>query len=169
MLKSEIADILNRQINEELFSSYLYLAMSMRCKSLNFDGASKWFMVQAKEELTHSEKIWNYLSMHGADVVLTSISTPEASQNTLLELFEATLEHEKHITSCIHSIIQKTREHADFATESFMQWFLNEQVEEEANDTDIIASLKLIGSEGSALYLYDKELGQRTFIPPAMA
>lgn len=166
MLKYEMIEILNKQINEEMNSAYLYLAMSMRCKVINFEGAAQWFMVQYQEELAHAQKIWEYLNLHGADVILDAIAAPNSSQNSLLELFESTLEHEQHITQCIYGLIVASRQHIDFATELFLQWFLNEQVEEEANDSDIIAKLKLIGAEGSALYLFDKELGQRLFTPP---
>ncbi len=168
MLKPEIVQILNKQINEEMYSAYLYLAMSMRCKVLDFDGAAQWFMVQYQEEMIHAQKIWEYLNLNQAEVKLESIKGPKVSQNTLLELFEATLKHEQHITKCIHSLILTTRKHADFASESFLQWFLAEQVEEEANDRSIISKLKMIGDEGSALYLFDKELGQRTTTSPAV-
>lgn len=166
MLKPQVAKALNEQVGREFGSAYIYLAMSLRCSSLGLNGAGIWFRVQFQEEMTHVDKFCKYITDQGADVTLGSISQPKSDYNDLLEMFEATLEHEQYITSSINDLVRVARENNDYATEVFLQWYITEQVEEEANDSDIIARLKLIGDNGSSLFLIDKELGTRVFMPP---
>ncbi|MEM7182331.1 MAG: ferritin [Spirochaetota bacterium] len=166
MLKPEVAKALNEQVGREFGSAYIYLAMSLRCSSLGLNGAANWFRVQFQEEMAHVDKFCKYITDQGADVVLGSIDQPKNDYNDLLEMFEATLEHEQYITSSINNLVKVARENNDYATEVFLQWYITEQVEEEANDSDIISRLKLIGDNGSSLFLIDKDLASRVFMPP---
>lgn len=161
MVKKEIKDMLEAQVNREIASSYLYMALSMKCKIVNFEGAAHWFRLQSIEELTHAEKLINYLTMQGEEVVLEQIDKPVVNGETLLDFYTQTNKHEQFVTGCIHELTAAARANNDFSTEALMQWFISEQVEEEANVMDIISKLKLIGNEGSNLYLIDKELATR--------
>lgn len=161
MVKKEIKDMLEAQLNREIASSYLYMALCMKCKLVNFEGAAHWFRLQSIEELTHAEKLINYLSMQGEEVVLEQIDKPVVKGSTLLDFFTQTNKHEQFVTKCIHELTAAARATNDFSTEALMHWFISEQVEEEANVVDIISKLKLIGNDGSNLYLIDKELASR--------
>ena len=117
--------------------------------------------------MSHVDKFCAYMNMHGAEIVLGAIEQPAHVYADLRELFDATLKHEQFITSCINNLVQVAREHGDYATEVFLQWYIMEQVEEESSVNAHIDKLKLIGADGSALYMIDQELGQRVFTPPA--
>ncbi len=164
MLKPEVANTLNTQITFEFESAYIYLAMSLRCKTLGLDGAATWFNVQYQEEMSHVDKFCNYMNMQGADIELGAIGKPENKYKDLNEMFAATLKHEQTITSCIHNLVQVARDNKDYSTEVFLQWYVIEQVEEESNVSTIIDKLNMIGSNGSSLYMIDKELSERVFV-----
>lgn len=157
---------LNEQINKEMYSAYLYMSMSAHCSNVGLDGFANWFMVQYQEEMTHAMKIYDYLNEQGEKVILEAIEKPPSEFGTVLEMFEATLKHEQFITRSIHELVDLANEEKDYATQIFLQWFVTEQIEEEGNDNEIIAKLKLVGNEGNGLFMLDREMAARTFNEP---
>ncbi len=159
-------DIVNRQIGEEFYSAYVYLALAGRLESWGLKGAANWMKVQAREEEDHAMGFFRFLLERGEEPVLPAISQPDVSKvKNVLDAFLAGLSHEKHITGTIHAIYEAARENKDYALESFIKWYIDEQVEEEANANEIIDRLKLVGSDGPSLYLLDQELGARLYTP----
>ncbi|KXS46029.1 MULTISPECIES: ferritin [Methanohalophilus] len=167
MLSEKMIDALNEQINREMYSAYLYMAMSAASSYKGLDGFSNWFMVQYQEEMTHAMRIYDYLNGQGAQIQLKAIEQPPKEFGTPLEMFKATLEHEQFITRSINELVTLANEEKDYATNIFLQWFVTEQVEEESNDNEIISKLQLAGEDGNGLFMIDKELGARVFTPPA--
>ena len=165
MLKEKMIEALNKQLNEEFYSAYLYLSMSAFFESLGLKGFANWMMVQHKEETDHAMKIYNYLISQGADVQLLSIKEPPNKWESPIHVFEDTLKHEQYITSCINELVDLAEELKDRATYNFLQWFIDEQVEEEENVRDILNKLKLIGNNTNGLFMMDRELGQRQYVP----
>lgn len=156
-------EALNKQINEELYSSYLYLSMSAWFDNIGLKGFANWMKVQAKEELGHAMKFYNYIISRGGGVQLHEIKAPPHEWQSPLHAFEETLKHEKHITECINKLVELAEEEKDRATFNMLQWFVDEQVEEEANDEEIIAKLKMIeGSNG--IFMLDNQLAQRKYV-----
>jgi ferritin len=152
---------LNEQIRNEYFSAYLYLAMSAACLEKNLPGFAHWFRLQYEEELSHGDKIFNYMADRSARVKLLQIDEPPFEWNTALDMFYAAISHEKYVSGKINELTTIAGEDKDYATLSFLKWFVDEQVEEEANDEAIIAQLEMIGqSKGSLLFL-DRQLGKR--------
>lgn len=160
-----IIEAVNKQINEELFSSYLYLSMAAYLENMNLKGFSNWMRVQAKEENDHAMGFYNHLLTRGAKVELQAIAKPESSFNDVLDIFTKTLEHERHITSRIGELYELALLKKDFALHSFLKWYIDEQVEEESNDQEIIDKLNMIGNQGDALFLLDRELLTRQYVP----
>ena len=167
MLSERMVEALNKQINREIYSAYLYLSMSAYSTFKGLKGFANWFMVQYQEEMIHVMKIYDYINDQGSKVKLMAVKQPPTEFGSPLEMFEKTLEHEKFVTKCINDLVNVAIEEKDHATKIFLQWFVTEQIEEEANDNDIIAKLKLVGKEGNGLFLIDKELATRVFVPPA--
>jgi len=156
---------LNEQINKELYSAYLYLSMSAHSTFVGLNGFANWFMVQYQEEMVHVMKIYDYVNDQGGQVKLMAIAEPPAEFGSPLDMFEKTLKHERFITKCINDLVDLAVKENDHATNIFLQWFVTEQIEEEANDNDIISKLKLVGKEGNGLFMVDKELAARMFTP----
>jgi len=167
MLSKRMVKSLNHQINRELYSSYLYLSMASYAASEGLNGFANWFIVQGKEEMFHAEKIYNYVNQQGSRVLLEAIEQPPADFSSILDLFEKTLEHEKGVTAMINNLVKLAREENDYATESFLHWYVTEQVEEEANPTEIIQKLKFVGEDGRGLLMLNQELAARVFTVPA--
>ena len=161
MIKEKVLKILNKQINEELFSSYLYLSMSNYFSSLNLDGFANWMRLQSQEEYAHGMKIYDYVLQRDGKVVLAKIETPKATWKSPLEVFQETLKHERHISACINNIVTLANQEKDHATSNFFQWFISEQVEEEANAVNIVEKVKMVGDNKSGLFMLDREMGQR--------
>ncbi len=161
MLNEKMQKALNEQINKEMYSAYLYLAMSAHCSYKGLAGFANWFKVQYGEEMEHADKIYKYLVEQGARVELEAIEKPPTEFGTLLEMFEQTLAHEQFVTRLIRELLELAVAEKDYATSIFLQWFVEEQVEEEANDNAIIAKLKLAGEDGAALLVIDSGLGKR--------
>ena len=159
-------DALNSQIHKEIYSSYLYMAMSMYFGAEDYSGASSWMRVQALEELTHAEKFMNYVNEREGRVLLEAIEKPASSWNTPVDAFKGALEHERFISASINDLVSLAREEKDFMTDNFLQWFIGEQVEEEASASEVIRMFKLAGSAGGGLLMIDRELGARIFTPP---
>lgn len=160
-ISDSINEILNEQINKEFFSGYLYLSMSAHLKELGLNGFASWTRIQAKEEVEHGLKIFDYLINCNSFVTLKQIRTPEFEFNGILSIFNKIYEHEQCITNAVMTIAQKAEEENDRTTLNFMDWFIGEQNEEEENVRNIIKRLELFGDDKVALYLMDKELGER--------
>ncbi len=163
MLQQKMIDALNKQINEEMYSAYLYLSMSSWFETIGLKGFANWMKVQFQEEMEHAMKIYDYLLFQGAEIKLLPIQQPPNKWDSPLHAMEETLKHEQHITKCINDLVDLAEELKDRATYNFLQWFIDEQVEEEANDREIIDKLKLINNNTNGLFLLDRELGQRQF------
>lgn len=160
-LHGEVLDALNNQLFRELESFYLYLAMSADFAAKQLPGMAKWMELQAQEELGHAMKFYRQILERGGKVVLKALSQPQESWESPLAAFTAALAHEQHITSRIHSLMDLARSHKDYATEAFLQWFVKEQVEEEAQLEPIIHRLKLVEDHAPALLMVDRELAAR--------
>jgi len=164
MIGKKIEKALNEQINREMYSAYLYMAMSAYSESIGLKGFANWFMVQYHEEMLHAMKIYEYIHRQGGRVKLMAVKEPPSDFDSALDMFEKTLAHEKFITKSINNLVDLAIAEKDHATHIFLQWYVTEQIEEEENDNDIIAKLKLVGTgaEGqSGLFLIDKELDAR--------
>jgi ferritin len=161
MISKKVADRINEQINREIYSAYLYLAMSARMTEAGYKGVGKWLMIQYHEEMFHAMKFYGYLQDQGALVQLKAIAAPEFKETALKELFQHVLEHEKSVTKSIHEIVAMAIEEKDYATQGLAQWYVDEQVEEEKNATEILQTIDLVGNSAQGLYLLNIELGKR--------
>ena len=169
MISKKMADSLNKHMNFELFSANLYLSMSSCCNELGLKGSANWFMVQYREEMVHFLKFYTYLVDQGINITLTGTKAVPNNYKTLLEMMQKTLLHEQSITKCINELSEQAVQEKDHATQIFLQWFVTEQIEEENNDRDLIAKLKLVGDNGHGILMIDGEMGQRVFVAPAGA
>ncbi len=165
MLDKRMNDALNKQLNEELFSAYLYLSMSAWFDSIGLKGFANWMMVQYKEETEHAMKFYSYIQSRGGEVKLLAIKEPPQKWDSPLHAFEETLKHEQFITKCINELTDLAEELKDRPTMNFLQWFVDEQVEEEENDREIIDRLRLIEGSKNGIFILDRELAQRQFVP----
>jgi len=152
---------MNLQINKEMYSGYLYLSMAAHFESENLPGFSHWMTMQAEEELEHAMKFFNFLNEIGERVELDTIEKPDTEFDDPIKVFEQVLEHEKYVTSRIHLLYDLAVEKNAYPTQMFLQWFVNEQVEEEANATAILEMLKIGGAKGNALLMIDRQLAAR--------
>ena len=167
MINNKVEKAINYQINKELWSAYLYLAMAMNFEHAGLPGIANWFRVQTKEEQAHAEILINYLNSRGGRVLLEPIEAVPTTWETPLAAFEHTLEHEQVVTSLINELYAVAEAEHDYATRGKLDWFVSEQVEEEENARQLIDRLKLVGNDGMALYTLDRELATRTFVVPA--
>jgi len=168
MVNQKIEKIINEQINAEMYSSYLYLAMSSYCANLGLAGFANWLKIQAKEELSHADFMFNYLIERNGRVVLDTIEKPPLDWKNVIDIFEETFKHEQYISSRINNILTVALEENDHATASFFKWFIDEQVEEEATAADVLSKLKLTKAEGAALFFMDQELAKRVYVQPML-
>jgi ferritin len=166
MLNEKIQDALNKQLNAELYSSYLYLSMSAYFSSVELSGFANWMRVQAQEELMHSMKFYDYINERGGRVTLTAIESPQVEWKSPEIAFDHVYKHEQKVTGLINDLVNLAIEEKDHATNNFLSWFVTEQVEEESSASDILQKVKLVGKDGSGLFMLDKELGMRVFTPP---
>lgn len=169
MISKKLEKELNKQINKELFSAYLYTAMGAHFVSENMMGFANWMHIQAQEEMTHAQKFYDYINERGGRVVLEQIEKPQTEWDSILAAFEDALKHEEYITASINELVNASLEEKDHATHIFLQWFVTEQVEEEASVDEIINKLKLMKDAPGAIFMLDRELGQRQFIPEGQA
>jgi ferritin len=167
VLSEKMTEALNEQINKEIYSAYLYLSMSAYSTFIGMKGFANWFMVQYQEEMVHAMKIFDYINDQGGQAKLLAVKQPPTEFGSPLEMFEKTLEHEKFVTKCINDLVNLAIREKDHASNIFLQWFVTEQIEEEANDNEIISKLKLVGKDGKGLFMIDKELAARVFTLPA--
>ena len=166
VISDDIVDALLDQLNHEFQSANLYLAMSAYCSHVDFNGAAAWLRTQYEEEQLHALKIYDYLIDQDVHVVLGAMPAPATEFGSLLEVFQASLDHERSMTARLNDLSDLVLKHKDHATYNLLQWFVNEQVEEEATVSEIIAKLKLVGSDGYGLLMIDNELGARTSVQP---
>ena len=160
----KVEDAINSQINAELYSAYLYLGMSARCTEMNLRGIAHWLYVQAQEEMTHAMKFYRFILDRSGHSKLPAIEGVRDDWKAPLEMFEAAYEHEKKVTGMINNIVDIALAERDHATASMLNWFVDEQVEEEANSSEIAEKLKLIGGSNDGLLQLDKELALRVFV-----
>ena len=163
MISKKLEAAINAQINAEMWSAYLYLSMSAYCQEAGFPGMANWFAVQFKEEQDHAMIFFNYLQSRGGRVLLSPIAEVPTEWGSPLAAFEHTLEHEGKVTSLINNLMALAVEEKDFAAQSRLNWFVDEQVEEEENATELIQKLRLIGNNGYGLYQLDQELAARVY------
>jgi len=167
MLSKNMEKALNKQINAELYSAYLYLAMAAYFESLSLSGFANWMRIQAQEELTHAMKFYDFVYERGGRVVLDAVDAPPEAWDSSLAAFEGAYEHECKVSAMINDLVNLALEEKDHATNTFLQWFVSEQVEEEASADAVVQKLKLIGDHGNGIFMLDRELGQRVFHAPA--
>lgn len=167
MLSENMQKELMTQLNHEFYSAYLYLSMSAYCNFLEFNGAANWMKMQYEEEQGHATRIYNYLVDQGVHVIIKGIDTPPSEFGSLLDVFTASLEHEQTMSARLNNLSDMALKEKDHATYNLLQWFVNEQVEEEATVGNIISRLKLVKDDGYGLLMIDTELGART-APPAV-
>ncbi len=167
MIDKKIEDAINEQINWELYSSYLYMSMAAYCESVNLKGFASWMRTQAMEELTHVKRFYDFLTARGGRVILSAIKAPPSEWDNPHAVFDDTLEHEQHVTKRINDLMNLAHDIRDHASIGFLQWFVDEQVEEEESVDEVLHSLKLNENNPGGLFISDKELAQRTFVAPA--
>jgi len=167
-MEKKMIQEMNVQINREMYSAYLYLAMSAYLEAENFGGFAQWMKAQASEEMTHAMKLYSFIFDRGGVVVLEAIDKPESNFKSVQQVFEKTLEHEKFITKSINNLYALAQKQDDHASAIFLQWFITEQVEEEKNAMDILAKLQQVGPSAGALIMLDKQLGKRALPNPAV-
>lgn len=164
-LTTKMESALNEQINEELFSAYLYQSMAAYFESENLEGMATWMEMQAQEEMSHAKKLYDYINERGGRVILKGINDPKTEWESPLNVYEESLEHEQHITQCIYKLYDLSTEERDHMTNVFLNWFITEQAEEEATAQKIIDNLKMIKGSKNGLFMMDRELGKRTLQP----
>ncbi|MBW8325429.1 MAG: ferritin [Prolixibacteraceae bacterium] len=169
MIKKEVLEAINEQINAETYSAYMYLSMSAYFEDMGLSGFANWMKVQYQEESAHAIKFFNYLTERGGRVTLKAVSQVPVDFDGIVDVFEKTLVHEIHVTSLINNLIEVAIKANDHASQSFLKWFIDEQVEEEANVEKILQTLKLINGQGNGIFMMDRELGQRVFVDPNAA
>ena len=167
MLNPKIQEAFNKQINAELYSSYLYLSMSAYFESISLKGFANWMRVQAQEEVLHAMKFYTFVNERGGAVNLTAIDGPPVKWDSPLNTFEEVARHEQKVTGMINNLVDLAITERDHAANAFLQWFVTEQVEEEASADEVIQQLKLTGKEGGGLFMIDRELAARVFTMPA--
>jgi len=166
MLTQRMQDALNRQCNRELFSAYLYLSMAAYFESLNLPGFTNWMKVQVQEEMFHALKFFDFITERDGRALMQDIEAPETEWDSPEAVFAHVLNHEQMVSSLINDLVDLSNDEKDHATNSFLKWFVDEQVEEEASATDVLQKIKLAG-DGAGLFMLDQQLGQRVFTPPA--
>ena len=167
MLSKNLHDAINAQINAELWSAYLYLAMSMDAEAKGYKGVANWFYVQFQEEQAHARIFMNYLNSRDAKVTLLPIEEVPATWNSVLDMYKQTLEHEKKVTSLINNLAYIANEDRDFASINRRNWFIDEQGEEEESAREMIATVEAVEDNKYGMYMLDKELAARTYTIPS--
>jgi ferritin len=168
MLNDSLTDALNEQLNFELYSAHVYLAIAAYSSGESLDGFANFFMVQAEEEKFHAMKIYKYLNDRGKRVTLTGMDVPNNVYTSTLDAFEHAYEHEQEVTKRIYNLSDIAMNDREHATIQFLKWFIDEQVEEESMFDSIINKLKRIDTDSNAFFMMDNEFSQRTFTPPAV-
>lgn len=168
MLEKNVSQLLNDQINKELYSGYLYLDFSNYYQEQGLAGFANWYMIQAQEERDHAMLILKYMQNNGEKVTLEVIAKPDKVLDSLSAPLNKGLEHERYVTSLIHNIYDAAQSAKDFRTVQFLDWFVKEQGEEETNAEDLVKKMELFGSDAKGLYMLDQELGSRVYSAPSL-
>jgi ferritin len=169
MLNKKMQEAINSQINAEIYSSYLYLSMSAYFESINLSGFASWMRAQAQEEMVHAMKFYDYVNERGGRVILGPIEAPPSEWESAVSVFDATYQHEQKVTGLINDLVDLAIEEKDHATNNLLQWFVSEQVEEEASASGVLNKAKLTGDAPGGLFMLDQELGARVFTMPVTA
>jgi ferritin len=164
MISKKMQTAIDEQINAEIWSAYLYLSMSAYFERQNLRGFANWMKIQWQEEITHAVKFFDFVHSRGGQVNLKPIAAVQTDWMSATEIFSDTLKHEQHVTGLINNLANIAVEEKDHATNTMLQWFINEQVEEEANAEQILVQLKMIGDNGYGLLMLDRELATRVFV-----
>lgn len=162
MFSQAVQDKMNQQIMHEMYSAYMYLSMSAHCESANLPGFAKWLRQQAEEEMEHAMKFFDFIHERNGKVVLYAIDQPPSEFGTPLEIFEQVYAHEQKVTGLINSIYEVSLKENDYPSQIFLHWFIDEQVEEESNSSQILETLKMIGESTNGLFMLDHRLGKRS-------
>jgi ferritin len=165
-LSQKVQDAINDQINAELYSAYLYYSMAAYFESISLKGFSHWMRVQALEEMTHVQKFFSYLNDRGGRVLMKPIEAPPSEWASPLAIFEGAYAHEVKVTGLVNQLMDLALAESDHATCNFLQWFVGEQVEEEASADEVVQKLKLVDKTEGGLFLLDQEMDKRTFVAP---
>ena len=167
-MNERVHELLNDQINKELYSAYLYLDFSNYFKRVGLDGFANWYMIQAQEERDHAMLFYQYLQNENQIVTLKAVNKPDKEINSHMDVLLAGLEHEKYVTSLIHDIYSAAYDVRDFRAMQFLDWFVKEQGEEETNANDLITKMELFGSDPKSLYMLNQELASRVYSAPSL-
>jgi ferritin len=167
MINERVQEALNRHMNAELYSAYLYLSMAAYFHSVNLDGFANWMRVQTQEELGHVMKFYDFIDERAGRIVLYPVEGPPSEWDSPLAVFEDAYRHEQKVSALINDLVDLSIEERDHATNNFLQWFIGEQVEEEASVDEVVQKLKLVKGDPNGLFMIDRELAQRVFTPPA--
>ena len=168
MMDQKVSELLNDQINKELYSAYLYLDMANFYDTKGLDGFANWYEIQAKEEQDHAMLIYKYLHNNSQTVTLGAIGKPDKEFKTLMDPLKAAHAHEEYVTGLINAIYAAAQAANDFRTTQFLDWFIKEQGEEEKNSSDMITKMELFGDDAKALYMLNSELAGRTYSAPSL-
>ena len=168
MLNEKVRELLNDQINKELYSAYLYLDFSLYYDREGLDGFSNWYKIQAQEERDHAMLILQYLQNNSENIELLPVAKPDKEPKNLMDPLEMALEHERYVTSLINNIYGEAYSVKDFRTMQFLDWFVKEQLEEEKNSEDMISRMKLFGNDSKGLYMLDAEYATRVYTAPSL-
>ena len=161
MISKAMQDAINEHVGVEMYSANLYLAMAFYCESINMKGFAHWMRVQWKEEMDHAFKLAGYVNDRGGRISVVAVPAPPSEYKSPREMFDQTLEHEQHVSAQIHKLYEQALGEKDYATQNLLQWFISEQVEEEARATEIVEKLRMIGESSNAIFWIDKELRKR--------
>lgn len=167
-MNTKVHELLNQQINKELYSAYLYLDFSNYFKAQGLDGFANWYMIQAQEEKDHAMLFYTYLQNENQVVSLDAIAKPDKVFTCHMDVLKAGLEHEQYVTQLINDIYGAAYDVKDFRTMQFLDWFVKEQGEEETNANDLISKMELFGSDARSLYLLNQELAARVYSAPSL-
>ena len=167
MISEKMQSELNEQVNKEFYSAYLYLAMAAYCTTIGLPGFAHWMRLQYEEENMHVTKMYDYILAQGGEIHLKKIEEPGKEFGSPVEIFEQTLEHEQFITRSINNLMGLAIEERDYATQTFLQWYVTEQVEEEANVNDVLNPLRMVGNDKGGLMMIDQNLSNRAGAAPA--
>ncbi len=169
MISKKLNDALNGQINAELYSSYLYLSMAAWFSAKGLPGFAVWMRCQAQEELFHATKMFDYVNERGGKVALAAIAKPDSKWDSPLAVLEQVAKHEEHVTRLINDLVNCALDERDHASNIFLQWYVTEQVEEEASVGEVLSKLKMVGKDSAGMFAMDLEMGKRIFTPPVAA
>lgn len=167
MISDKMAAKINEQIKNELYSGHLYLAMAAYCSSVDMDGMANFFIIQEQEERFHAMKFYHYVVEQNQDVKIYGLDQPKIDYKSLEEVFDDAWKHEQKVTGLINDLMALAKEEGDYATQSFLNWYIDEQVEEEASMLAILKKIQMVGEKGHGILMIDRELAQRSFTPSA--